>query len=274
MKKNKFLLFFLLIISGKIHAQYLLPEKAFSLREDYLYEVFYGPILLGHVTIETPRDTIYDGIKSLSYKIIMKSNPNLWFLPDKEEHYYSYFAPYKDKSYGLLFWTDDLDSDVMKELVITPMYDLDMTVTEFRTKKKEYFRVDLPLIDYSLLGPDIYLFSRFFAGRDTVVKSPIYVDSAIQEITLNYTSTPEKRFYAAFDDSVETTQMIGDAPFEGPFGFKGRFYAWYTNDSLRVPTEAHAEVWIGFVKVRLIRYRRYPDVPFGISQESSQLITK
>lgn len=252
----------LLQLFNTVVAQRLSPEKLFSFREYFKYEVFYGPILLGHVTIEVPRDTIINGIKSLSYKLIMKSNPKLWFLSDKEEHFFSYFAPYEDKSYGLLFFSDDIDSDVMKELEITPNYETGITVTEFRTDEDEYFRVDLPLEPYSLLGPDIFAFSRFFAGIDTVVHSPIYVDSMLQNITLDYRNLTEKRYYRAFSDSIETTMMFGDAPFEGPFGFNGDFLAWYSNDSLRIPLEAHADVWIGFVKVRLIEYKRYNDNPF------------
>lgn len=266
MKKNSVLFFFLFFFYSafaQVFAQVFdgkhkppKPEILSQVREEFHYEVHYGPIKLGYVDILAIRDTLYKGTPALMYKIIMRSNPKLWIIGNKLEHFYSIFAPYKDKSYGLLFWSDDIDSDIYNELRIEPDYDTNRTHVEMRFKKNKFLKRDIPLVPYTLLGPDIYFFSRFFAGKDTLIKSPIYVDTAIQTIELKYESRQENRIYSAFPDSIKTFKMYGDAPFEGPFGFNGKFLAWFGTDSLRIPLEAHADVWIGFVKVTLIDYKR------------------
>jgi hypothetical protein len=232
------------------------PEQLRPIREYFLYEVHYGPFRLGFVEIHPVVDTVYAGIPALKYKMVMRSNPKLLFLGNKREHYYSVFAEKGDKTYGLEFLSDDIDSEIMKEILMVTDTLSKAVHIEFRPEKDEFYQKELPWAPYSLLGPDIYYFSRLFAGKDTLIKSPIYVDTTLQEIALRYESRPEKRHYLAFPDSVETVKLYGDAPFTGPFGFNGKFYAWYGTDSLRIPLEAHADVWIGAVKVKLIEYKR------------------
>lgn len=245
-----------LLIDAKPGFSQPTPEQLRPVRESFLYEVHYGPFRLGFVEIHPVRDTVYRGMPALKYKMVMRSNPKLLFLGKKREHYYSVFAEKGDKTYGLEFLSDDIDSEIMKEILMQTDTLAKTVQVEFRPEKDEFYQKELPWAPYSLLGPDIYYFSRFFAGKDTLIKSPIYVDTTLQEIALRYESKTEKRHYLAFQDSVETVKLYGDAPFEGPFGFNGKFYAWYGTDSLRIPLEAHADVWIGAVKVKLIEYKR------------------
>ena len=233
------------------------PETLKLVKEEFHYEVHYGPIRLGFVDVEPIRDTLYKGKPSLIYKVIMRSNPNLWIIGNKREHFYSIFTPYKDKSYGLAFWSDDIDSKVMQEIKIDTDYSDGKVFIERRFKKDPTIFKELPLEPFALLGPDIYFFSRFFVGKDTVIQSPIYVDTTLESVKLKYISKPQNRKYLAFKDSISTFRMIGDAKFKGPFGFNGDFFAWFGTDSLRIPLEAHADVWIGFVKVSLIDYKRH-----------------
>jgi len=237
-----------------------LNYKLLHCKETFRYEVHYGPFLLGHVDISEIRDTVYKGEPSFQYKMIMHSNPKLWFIGNKEEHHFAVFRPYQNKSYGLFFWSDDIDSKVLEEVKIATDYKKNITVTEFRDKYQNYKKKVIPLTPYALVGPDIFLFTRFFAGKDTLVESPIYVDSLTETISLDYKSNQEKRFYSAFKDSIEATRMYGDAPFEGPFGFRGKFVSWFGSDDYRIPLEAHADVWIGFVKIKLVSYQRVEEV--------------
>jgi hypothetical protein len=237
-----------------------LNYKLLHSKETFRYQVNYGPFLLGHVDISEVKDTLYRGEHSFYFKMIMHSNPKLWFVGNKEEHHFAIFQAYQKKSYGLLFWSNDIDSKITEEVKIAPDYKKNITETEFRDKYQNYRKKDIVLTPYSLVGPDIFLFSRLFAGMDTLVNSPIYVDSLNETISLDYKSKQEKRFYPAFKDSIEATRMYGDAPFEGPFGFRGKFVSWFGADDYRIPLEAHADVWIGFVKIKLISYQRVEEI--------------
>jgi len=261
-----FLIFFLafpFLGNCQIADTTLTQELNFKLlhsKEIFRYDVHYGPFLLGHVDISEIKDTVYRGEHSFYYKMIMHSNPKLWFVGNKEEHHFAVFQSYQKKSYGLLFWSDDIDSKIKEEVKIAPDYKQNITVTEFRDKYQNYRKKDIPLTPYALVGPDIFLFTRFFAGKDTLVNSPIYVDSLSETISLDYKSKQEKRFYPAFKDSIKATRMYGDAPFEGPFGFKGKFVSWFGSDEYRIPLEAHADVWIGAVKIKLVSYQRIEEI--------------
>ncbi|TNE73231.1 DUF3108 domain-containing protein [bacterium] len=237
------------------------PEQLAPIREEFLYEVHYGPLRLGFVEILPVTDTTFAGNPALKYKMVMRSNPRLLFIGNKREHYYSVFTDDGNKTYGLMYKSDDLDDAIENENYMKVDLDSSVVHMEFRPELDEYYSKTLPWIKHALLGPDIYYFSRFFAGKDTLVKTPIYVDTTLQEISLKYENKGELKKYPVFQDSVKTFRLNGDAPFTGPFGFNGKFTAWFATDSLRIPLEAHADVWIGFVKIKLIGYRRLDSLP-------------
>jgi hypothetical protein len=67
----------------------------------------------------------------------------------------------------------------------------------------------------------------------------------------------EKRTYEPFDGAVNAYLMEGNTEkIEGPFGFSGKFRAWFLDDDLRVPLEARVKVLWGNVIVRMIDYTR------------------
>jgi hypothetical protein len=95
-----------------------------------------------------------------------------------------------------------------------------------------------------------------FAGTDQDYRLPVYLEREKGYIDATNSSKIEKRKYDAFEDPVKTFFSEGDADIDGPFGFRGKFKAWYIADDLRVPAEAHAKVWLGNVKVQLIDYKK------------------
>jgi hypothetical protein len=64
------------------------------------------------------------------------------------------------------------------------------------------------------------------------------------------------RSYEAFEDSVATYKTTGRTiDMVGPFGFSGRFDAYFAQDELRIPLEARLKMFLGSAVVKLIEYR-------------------
>jgi hypothetical protein len=226
--------------------------ELYDIREELKYKVYYGFLMLGYVEVTRFRDTTYHGKPSIYYKSVMKSNPDLFFIGRKEEHFHSITAKNDSIFYGLKFWSDNYHKDIPNELI----YETNPDYTEVTFEVEGEMIDTLEVTEPSLLGPDIYMYARLFAGSDTTLNSPIYVAEEYHRVTLNFQNKVKMKKYDAFDEEIPTYYMDGDAPFEGPFGFSGSFKAWFGADSLRIPLEAHAKVWIGSVKVKLTSYER------------------
>lgn len=232
-------------------------EMLMNIREEFYYEVMYGPFRLGFVDIIGFKDTTYYGKEALYYAVIMWSNPNFFLIGHKEEHFFTILTRNDESLYGLRFWSDDIDSDVPDEY----NYESDSLYKTLFVRVVDHemdeIRHDTVEIDAPwLLGSDIFQFSRHFAGLDTTLMRPLYVSETLDTVALNFKSSISPRYYSAFPDSINTFYLDGQAPFKGPFGFSGSFRAWFATDSTRIPLEAHVDVWIGHVKVRLIKYTR------------------
>ena len=97
-----------------------------------------------------------------------------------------------------------------------------------------------------------------FAGSDESYTLPVYISKELGYINSDNVSTKKKRRIPAFEGRVDTYYAEGDADLDGPFGFSGKFKAWYMADDLRIPLESHFKVFLGNVKIKLIEYTRTP----------------
>jgi hypothetical protein len=80
-------------------------------------------------------------------------------------------------------------------------------------------------------------------------------------LDFNHSGTTEQREYEAFDAAVTTLKTTGTTiDIAGPFGFSGRFDAFFLNDELRVPLEARVKMFLGSAVVKLVEYRRTPSI--------------
>lgn len=220
--------------------------------EVFTYEVKYGFVKLGEVRVELIGDTLYNDTDAWNFKGIIRSGKGVPFVGEEENHYSSIFENHDSFPRELVYWKDDLDENKMDEERFE--YDRDNGEVVYFLEGEPCDTLELE--DPATSGPLYFYFSRLFAGGDTTTTVNMYLDDERGTIETDNTNERETRSYDAFDEEVEAFYSEGDADVNGPFGFKGRFKAWFATDDLRTPLEAHVKVWLGNVKIRLIDYER------------------
>jgi len=228
-------------------------NELLQVHEKFVYEVKYGFFKLGKVYVDIVGDTLSRGVKTWHLQTIIKSNPGIPFVGREENHYNSLMAVGKDgKPYTTVFWTDNVDEGEYNDT----RYIFNRKEGKVYSFEKGEPKDTLNLEEPASSGHIVFYFSRLFAGTHQSYRIPIYISHEKGYLTANNTTHTEEREYAAFDHPVKTYKSEGNADVDGPFGFRGKFTAWFGADSLRLPLEAHVKVWLGHVKVRLIKYTR------------------
>jgi hypothetical protein len=227
-------------------------EELLEWKEVFTYKVKFGFFKLGEVKTIIIRDTTYQGQKIWWLRTVITSNSGIPFVGEEENHYNTYMVETDSTPYTKLYWRDNLDEDEFEAEV----YEFDYE------KEKVYISENMSPVDtLSLTEPSssgqlIFYYSRLFAGTNQDYRLPVYLEREKGYIDATNSTKGEMRDYEAFEDPVKTYFSEGDADIDGPFGFRGKFKAWYIADDLRVPAEAHAKVWLGNVKVQLIDYKK------------------
>ena len=237
-----------------------LVQQLWKVREHLVYSVKYSIFNLGTVTVDVLHDTTYLGKRYRYFRTRIKSNPSLPFVGDKEEDFYSLMARNDTIPYEVLYWNNDVDDHIRFESLYKLRYDLGKVYT-FKRKKSGGPLIPgdtLPLNQPSICGPAFFYLSRIYAGTHQNVSIPIYINQKKDSIQLYNSGKQDQMQIDAFGSKPKKVfESSGDAGFNGPFGFHGKFTAWFAEDSLHVPVATNLHVWIGNVKVRLESYAAY-----------------
>lgn len=227
-------------------------EELLQWKEVFIYEVKFSFFTLGEVRTEIVSDTTFEGEKVWWLRTIITSNSGIPFVGEEENHYNTFLVETDSLPYTRLYWRDNVDEEE---------FNSERYMFDYENKKVYYSEKDEPvdtleLTERASSGQLVFYYSRLFAGTDKDYRLPVYLEREKGYINGSNTSETEEREYEAFDEPVETYYSEGDADIDGPFGFRGHYKAWYIADDLRIPAEAHAKVWLGNVKVRLIDYKK------------------
>ncbi len=226
-------------------------EQLWNIREHFVYSVRYGPFKLGTVTLEIMPDSLYKGRKCRYVRTIIKSNPALPFVGHKENIFSSLMVRNDTIPYDVLYWEDDIDSHELKKEIYRLDYQKGKVFVSIKGQPKDTLGLDEP----SVCGPAYFFYTRIFAGTNERLRVPLYVNETKNYITMDNTKKTEVIDSEAYPDGkVLTYVSSGIANFDGPFGFSGHYKAWYATGPLRIPIQAYVKVWLGHVKVRLIKY--------------------
>lgn len=232
-------------------------DELLQWKEVFTYEVRYSFFKLGEIQTQIVSDTTFQGQKVWWLRTIITSNSGLPFVGVEENHYNTFLTATDSLPYTNLFWSDNVDEQEFNDQRYRFDYDRGKVYSFDNGQPVDTLELNEP----SSSGQLVFYYSRLFAGTDRDYRLPVYLEGEKGYINgKNYPET-EMREYAAFEEPVETFYSEGDANIDGPFGFSGEFKAWYVADDLRIPAEAHARVWLGNVKVRLIDYKKEQRTP-------------
>lgn len=259
----KYLLPVYLLITAAAFGQHNYPsespnpptmEEIFSVKETFRYEVKYGFIKLGWVTVELYEDSLhYDQMRKHLVTEI-ESNSAIPFMGKELDRFNSLFYVNNDGlPVEVKYWKDNIDEHKYQEI----QYWFDRDLGKVYYIEEDNTRDTLDLEDPATSGHLIFYFSRLFAGSSEDFTLPVYVTKKKGYIYGKNSTEKEKRNYEPFDDPILAYKLTGSTKdIEGPFGFSGDFRAWFLDDDLRVPLEARVKVLWGNVIVRMIEYTR------------------
>lgn len=244
-------LFLVLAAVPAVNAQAVAPltvDQVLSWRETAQYEVHYGPLLLGSVLIHPLKDTTYRGKPAWLAKSVVKSNPKLWFVGNREEHFYGLLVRNDTMLYEVEYWKDDIDSRALKE----EHYLLDYERGTSTIKEKGKVVAVLPLLKPTICGMGFFYQGRLSAGTGRTVEIPMLVGRKNKPIVVNHTTEREKILSAAFGkmSEEETFLVTGKADIPGPFGFNGSFRGYMSARPERFPMDCFITVWVGAVHLK------------------------
>ncbi len=220
--------------------------------EKFVYNVKYSFFTLGKIYVEILGDSLYRGRKTYHLKTSIESNPSIPFMGREINQYNSLMFVADSTPRTAVFWTDNVDEKIYNET----RYVFDRDSGRVYTFEKESARDTLELEEPASSGHMLFYFARIFAGSPQPYRIPIYIDHEKGYLRAENSKKMDTREYEAFAKPIKTYLTTGHADVNGPFGFRGDFKAWFAADPLRIPVEAHVKVWLGNVKVRLIKYER------------------
>ena len=228
-------------------------QELWALKERLTYSVTFGFLQIGTVSLQLMPDTIYQG-KSCHYiKAVIRSNPGIPLVGKKEKEYNSILMKNDTIPFTLLYWTNNS----CKKLANEEVYRLDYDAGKVYAYKNLNPCDTLSLTEPSICGPVSLFYTRLYAGTNRNISIPIYIDEKRCKIEMDNMAEIQDIKCGCFkEDRLRTYVSRGDANFSGPFGFNGKFTVWFTTDSLRIPVMAYLKVWLGNVKIRIIKYEK------------------
>lgn len=227
-------------------------EMLIDAREVFEYEVSYGFFTLGWIDVELLPDTTVNGEKAYHLRTRIRSNRRVPFVGTRIVNYESIFQYNKEYPFSHVFWRDDIHDNEYESVRI----EFDRVQNKVHFYEYGEYEESLELVEPASGGDLVFYYSRMFAGIEDPYQLPAFIENDMGTVTAVSSSETEMRSYDAFDEPIATYLSEGTADVDGPFGFRGRFRAWYATDDLRVPVETHVRVIFGNVKVRLISYER------------------
>ena len=227
-------------------------ENVFKIGEELVYNVRYGFISLGKITVtitgvrETSNGPLYQATADIaSYSGVPFVTLHHIYSTEMNPLFYSEWFQSLEKTKDR--W--DLmrlyfDYDHMKVLV------------EEGVPGNEELTDTLEIDNYYQDGLSLFYFARGFIGSDENRTIPTLVNKDVVTTDFVFNGERTSRKLKVVDYPVDVIELTGRANFSGVFGMTGAFRGWFTNDYAAIPIEAKLRVLIGNVTVELIEWNR------------------
>ncbi|OYV86414.1 MAG: hypothetical protein B7Z63_04055 [Ignavibacteriae bacterium 37-53-5] len=227
-------------------------NKAFNVGEKLKYDIYYGPIVAGSATIETPSMVYYKGRKCYKVEFTMRSAPFFDFFFKVRDYYYSLID-----AKGIFPWKFEQhvrEGGYKRDFVAT----FDQCNHTAKTSEGGPYVIQpytqdavssfffARTLDYDTLRPGAEIhFSNFY-------KDKVY-PLDVRYLGKENIRTKAGRFHCQV---IEPVIVKG-----GLFKNTGKITVWVTDDSLKLPVKVKTEVVIGSVVAELSGFSGLAGVP-------------
>lgn len=222
--------------------------------EDLTYAVTYLGIPLGTVRSVTEGWTTLGDQKVARIKIYIDSHPNIPFVS-----LHSIYDSYMDPSitYAHRFEANTLVEDGKWEFD-QYMFDYGsnkLTIETFRGKQKirgKSFGIAKKYND----GSSILFAARRLMYSKKSLRLPTAVMGDTVNTVINFQGLIGKQEIDAVTYPIRTVYLNADANWTGVYGLSGRCEGWFSDDDARIPIVAKMNVYVGSVRLELVKWKR------------------
>ncbi len=219
----------------------------YSLDEDMVYSVYWGPIRVGELNTVILDTLQYHGREAFKVCFSMDSNPALEFIATLHSDYITIIDRYTKQTIRHFLHLRELG------LVAEKVYDYNRENGLFycRTVRGDghidYLEKYLPTncID----GTSLLFYARQIVSEKQSEVILTTIDETFVLTDVNFPNEEEPVLVRSVEKITDKVQ--GELHYNGIVGFTGNFQGWFQQDNTHLPLAADFEIWIGRIKVAM-----------------------
>lgn len=239
-------------------ASEVLQGKMLEVGEELEYKVSYSFFNIGTIRTKVLGREEHDGRTFYRTSAIIDSNPDLSWLVTLHIRFYSEM----DGAVYSYRWIMD-DSTKQETNYKAFRFDYDSRraylevgkVSPSGERKPESF--DTVTVDANCQdGLSLFYYAREHVHQKNQENVPTLIEKKQEQTFINFLNKSTYAEADAVNYPVDVVEFDGKANYVGIFGLTGGFRGWFSNDDASVPILARMNVFLGSVKIQLIRWSR------------------
>ncbi len=228
--------------------------EVFSLNSYYEYEVSFLGLSLGSIKIYTGGIEEKYGQEALYVKAQMDSYSGIPYvdlhatfeswMPQNAAHSYVFNGNMKVDDDKWQF--NNIIFDNKNDEIRSTIWENKKLVSRdtFRTKKR--------FSD----GASLLYLARSFMDIGKTAYIPTFINNQLVKTKINFQKKQENIEIDAVDGEIKALYLDGKADWEGVYGLSGSFEGWFSDDAAHIPLKAYMKVYVGKVKLELVKWTR------------------
>lgn len=245
------IVFFFLFIFLTYAILLSVPEKKFTrqIGEKLSYNVKWGLIRLGTVSLETQALSQIDSVQLHHIRFKIDSNPLLFFV-----NMHSVFDCYLDStSRPIKYIASEKVRGVFKKAIYNFNYADSIFTIDFYSQPDtaKSRQVTLPLTEPVFDGISLISLSRYLIDTRQTIEVVAFLDDELGHVELRYGGKTKPVQIKAVKNKIPCYYVSGMIKMKGIAGVTGPFEGWFAADKQRPPLYAKLKVFVGNVTVEL-----------------------
>jgi hypothetical protein len=231
-----------------------LKSQLFYPGEDLLYEVSYMGIKLGTIRLVSESLDVINNFPAYKVKAYIESYNGIPFV-DIKGIMQSWVDTSITHSYKLIANTKKSEDSWLFEQVQQFPDKCEVDITHWLNKKLILSDTIKTKKKYSD-GLSLLFFARNFGRTKSQIKIPTIIYKDTSNTSFNFLGKKEAVEVSSIKYPVKTRYFNGELGGKGIYGLTGDFEGWISDDSASIPIKAKLNVYLGYVNIELIKWKR------------------
>lgn len=229
-------------------------SEVFSFGSYYEYEVSFLGLTLGTIKIRTGEIEEKNGNEALYVKAQMDSRSGIPYV-DLHATFESWMP--KNAAYSYVFNGNmKVDDDKWQfNSIVFDHENKEIRSTIWENKElvsRDTFATKQRFSD----GASLLYLARSFMNLGKTAYIPTFINNQLVKTKINFQKKQENIEIDAVEGDVKALYLDGKADWEGVYGLSGSFEGWFSDDVAHIPLKAYMKVYVGKVKIELVKWTR------------------